>query len=259
MVIAAGNDGSNNDLDPVYPANYDYPNMITVASVNHLDQLSTFSNFGTGTVDLAAPGEWILSTTPGASYEFYDGTSMAAPHVAGAAALLLSKAPELHYSALRSLILGSVRPLAALNGFVSSGGVLNIGSAMAFVAPVGFYTFDDGGLTVEDSTISSDWLNNWEHAGIITNGALSPSNHAGITTDSDGDHMPDWWEISVGLDPNNGQGANGATGDQDADGVQNLTEYQGGTHPYSANSDQDAIVDGLEDNDGDGITAPTPA
>src|SRR5262249_11542877 len=91
LIAAAGNDSSDNDLTPVYPCSYDLANVICVASA--YDSLSLFSNHGTGTVHLAAPGEAILSTTPKNSYDTLDGTSMATPHVSGVVGLLAAQDP----------------------------------------------------------------------------------------------------------------------------------------------------------------------
>ena len=93
LVAAAGNEGSNNDLTPVYPASFDLPNIISVAATDQNDDLVAFSNFGPNSVDIAAPGVYIISTVPNGGYdtlEFLSGTSMAAPHVSGVAGLLMS-------------------------------------------------------------------------------------------------------------------------------------------------------------------------
>src|SRR5205085_5065336 len=81
FVVAAGNDSDNNDIFPSFPANYDAPNIISVAATDRFDARSSFSNFGARTVHVAAPGSLVLSTTPNNTYDFYYGTSMATPHV----------------------------------------------------------------------------------------------------------------------------------------------------------------------------------
>ncbi|HKO99188.1 MAG TPA: S8 family serine peptidase [Pyrinomonadaceae bacterium] len=107
FVVAAGNEGLNNDRFPVYPSSYISTNLISVAASGGSGTKAHFSNFGEGTVHLTAPGEYILSTTPRNTYNFADGTSMAAPHVAGAAALVCAASPNISVQRLRSLLLYS--------------------------------------------------------------------------------------------------------------------------------------------------------
>jgi subtilisin family serine protease len=135
FVFAAGNGGSdqigdNNDSFPTYPCNYPSPNIVCVAATTRGDILAGFSNYGATSVDLAAPGVAILSTKPGGSYQFGDGTSMASPHVAGVAALRLALSPAATVGQLKNALLSSVDTKAALSGKVVSGGRLNAFGAM---------------------------------------------------------------------------------------------------------------------------------
>jgi subtilisin family serine protease len=139
FVAAAGNNGTNNDVLPFYPAAYGSANLLSVAATDSRDGLASFSNYGAAGVDLAAPGVNIASTVPG-GYAYLSGTSMAAPHVSGAAALVLSRC-TLTTTALRDLLLNTVDALGSLAGFVSSSGRLNVDRALRScavpAAPVG--------------------------------------------------------------------------------------------------------------------------
>ena len=125
FVAAAGNSTNDNDASLSYPASYDLENIISVAATNRNDSLSWFSNYGATTVDLGAPGSSIYSTVPGGGYASFDGTSMASPHVAGVAALVLSQDPTLSPVDLKQIILDSVDPVSTLSGVTLTGGRLN--------------------------------------------------------------------------------------------------------------------------------------
>ena len=105
FVAAAGNDFSDNDQSPVYPASFFLSNVISVAATNRVDGLATFSDDGRRTVHLGAPGDQILSTTPNDTYSVFSGTSMAAPHVTGVAALLKAQDPSRDWRAIKNLLL----------------------------------------------------------------------------------------------------------------------------------------------------------
>ena len=133
FVVAAGNNGSNNDITPIYPASYPNENIISVAAVSMwVDQFAGFTNYGYESVDLAAPGDWILSTWPVAdgSYASMSGTSMAAPHVAGVAGLIRAERPDLNATQIKDFILQSVVKKSSYMGFVRSGGRLNAYNAL---------------------------------------------------------------------------------------------------------------------------------
>jgi subtilisin family serine protease len=128
-VVAAGNDRQDNDSSPEFPCDISAANLICVAASNQNDKLASFSNYGVSSVDLAAPGTNIYSTYPG-TYEFLSGTSMATPHVTGAAALLFSATPTATVANVRSALLGSVDKKDSLTGKLASGGRLNVDAAL---------------------------------------------------------------------------------------------------------------------------------
>lgn len=133
FLAAAGNDGQDTDRLPHYPSGYDLDNIISVAATDHNDRLASFSNFGLTTVDLAAPGVSILSTTPSNSYSLFSGTSMATPHVAGAAALVLALYPGTPPDLLKNALMSTVEPKETLEGRMVTGGRLNVHRALLAV------------------------------------------------------------------------------------------------------------------------------
>jgi subtilisin family serine protease len=135
FVTAAGNDGTNNDVIPTYPCNYNIPNIICVANTTQSDVLYPGgvvgpSNWGPNTVHLGAPGTNIYSTFPGNRYVAYYGTSQASPHVAGTAALVWSANPDLAMADVKDAILSSVDLVDALVDKVITGGRLNADGAV---------------------------------------------------------------------------------------------------------------------------------
>ncbi|MBW1807034.1 MAG: S8 family serine peptidase [Deltaproteobacteria bacterium] len=128
LVAAAGNDSTNDD-DPGYghwPSEWPYDNIIAVAATDHDDNMAYFSNYGPTTVDVGAPGVDTLSTIwPNHGYETKSGTSMAAPHVAGTIALMLSIRPDLTKQEVREYLFTTVDPIVDLQGITVTGGRIN--------------------------------------------------------------------------------------------------------------------------------------
>jgi len=136
FVAAAGNYQPglywyDNDVTPVYPANYDVNNIISVLATDDDDEIWDYSHYGANTVDLGAPGDNILSCILNDGYGKKNGTSMAAPHVAGAVALIWSRNKSLTHMEVKDIILNSVDQLESLDDLCVTEGRLNIYNAIA--------------------------------------------------------------------------------------------------------------------------------
>ena len=176
-VFAAGNDGRNTDVNPAYPGSYTSPSVINVAASTVADERNPISNFGVGSVDLAAPGSGILTTafSSDSSYVAQTGTSMAAPHVTGVAALLASHNPALTVASLKASILNNADSLSGWQGVVKTGGRLNAAKALQNQTVCifnlsstglnvgtkgGYYTIDVGAAANCDFSVksSANWI-----------------------------------------------------------------------------------------------------
>eukprot|EP00922_Rhytidocystis_sp_ex-Travisia-forbesii_P053371 GHVS01079131.1.p1 GENE.GHVS01079131.1~~GHVS01079131.1.p1 ORF type:complete len:746 (+),score=169.99 GHVS01079131.1:2-2239(+) len=142
FVCAVDNKGRDNTWFNDFPPNYDFPNMIRVASVNSQADLDVTSDFSKTKVDIAAPGKGILSSVPkaiyGSLYGMKDGTSMATPLVAGLAGLMLSVDPDLDIYKARQIMMSTVTPLTAIESRILTGGIINCENSLKAVLGLPF-------------------------------------------------------------------------------------------------------------------------
>ncbi|MFU2512232.1 S8 family serine peptidase [Pseudoalteromonas sp. ASV78] len=191
FVAAAGNDAVDNDQNPHYPSNYEHESVLSVASTDRNDNMSDFSQWGLTSVDLGAPGSAIYSTVPGNSYATYSGTSMATPHVAGVAALVLSLNPELSTSELKQLLMSSGDDNAQLQGKTVSGKRLNANRALEEADPTpsfklsvtptsqqitagetATYTFEIGSIAEWDGVVDLELVSDLAQASLSASTAM---------------------------------------------------------------------------------------
>ncbi len=175
FVAAAGNSSSNNDVTQNYPSNYDPANVVAVAAVDRTGALASFSSYGATTVDVGAPGVAILSSTAASdsSYDSFNGTSMATPHVAGVAALIKSQFPTATMLEIKNRLMATTRPLASLAGRTVSGGIVDAHAALTVAA--------DGVLELRASAATSPLRNGVSTAFYVTVSDLTPVTGATVT------------------------------------------------------------------------------
>ncbi len=135
FICSAGNNGQESRVVPVYPSNFQLGNIISVGAINSNGDLAGFSNYG-DKVNLAAPGEEIISTIPGNKYAYRSGTSASAAYVSGAAALVASAKKAIGTKELRQLLLNQTSALNTLQGKVATGGMVDASKAIVAEVPV---------------------------------------------------------------------------------------------------------------------------
>ena len=245
FVCAAGNDSMDIDETPSLPASFDCPNIVTVINLSYTGRLGLHSNWGAVSAHIAAPGAGVLSTYRNGDYATLSGTSMACPHVAGAAALIRSLHPDLSPADVKALLLDTVTKSADFDGLCSSGGYLDLHAALGTVLGTNAWlaTDADGGvlapgesaslsLTASAATLAPGVYHAFVH--IRSNDPETPEVVVEVTqvvlapsriTDAD-------WRARYGLpDDDSEDGA-----DFDADGFTNYEEWLLGTDPTDAES-----------------------
>jgi len=147
IVASAGNNSRNIDLTPSYPASSTEPSVLTVTAEDEDLGIASFANTGLSSVDLAAPGDMILSTARGSGYEDRSGTSMSAPFVSASLALLASARPDMSQAALRGALLSTAPKRSLLAGLLggNGGGGLDVGAAMHAILPGAMWRSTPGG------------------------------------------------------------------------------------------------------------------
>ncbi|MCG3147103.1 MAG: hypothetical protein PCFJNLEI_00540 [Verrucomicrobiae bacterium] len=183
LVCAAGNEGTNIDQRILYPSNFDSPNIISVVATTHNDKRASFSNYGVLATDIGAPGENVLSYKLFNKLEYWSGTSMATPHVAGAYALLLSANPSLTVAQVKAAMMDTVDPV--LPGLCVSGGRLNLAAALAragspwlSVSPTNAINIVPGGSASVTASFQAGELDAGSYTGVVvfaSNDPVTPS------------------------------------------------------------------------------------
>lgn len=248
VIAAAGNAGVDTDSAPFYPSSFAIPAVISVASTTNTDERSSFSNYGLVSVDLGAPGSSIYSTYPG-GYATFNGTSMATPHVSGAAALLWSAAPQATAQQIKQLLMQEGDAIAALNGNTVSGRRLNVNNALKSI-PVATLITPTNGET--DIAVTLDASASTDDDGIVSYMWNFGDTTTATTTTATTTHAyttPGTYTVSVTV--NDGTiDSTPATGSTTI--VQsNRTPIAALVGPYTGETNQAITLDGSESTDAD--------
>ena len=250
FVAAAGNDALDNDANPHYPSSYEHESVLSIASTDSTDNMSSFSQWGATSVDMGAPGSAILSTVPGGGYASYSGTSMATPHVAGVAALVLSVSPDLTTSELKELLMSSGDANTALNGKTVAGTRLNANQALidsdptptfkfsvtpvtqeATVGDTVTYTFEIGSIADWEGDVALTLDSEYENASLSAASAR-PGEEVTLTVNTNSDTPWGNYEFTV----------TGTTHDQVKEKTVSLVLLPAGLNDFTYTSDENVSI-----------------
>ncbi|MBT8439341.1 MAG: S8 family serine peptidase, partial [Gammaproteobacteria bacterium] len=227
FVASAGN---WNTSKVQYPAGYSSDNVISVAASDANDEKASFSNYGSRWVDLAAPGVEILSSLPGNDYDYKNGTSMAAPHVSGVAAMVMAEYAGLSPVEVKAYIMDSVDLLPAFNGITVSGGRLNAHAAIGgggapeedIIAPAAVTNL---GYTPNSATPNSVELTWTATADNNDDAASGPAFHYDLRYSTEPDIFATDWDMATPVDGEPSPQASGATETMVVPTLQGGTQY----------------------------------
>ena len=130
VVAAAGNESQDLETSPTYPASFEHPNLISVAATTSMGSLAWFSNYGSASVDLGAPGVSIYSTLPYGQYGMMSGTSMAAPTISRVAMLMMDQNRSLSVFQIKKIMMETATAESSLMEITVSGGIVNVMQAL---------------------------------------------------------------------------------------------------------------------------------
>ena len=186
FVAAAGNSGTNNDSRAHYPSSYELDNVLAVAATDNRDRAASFTCYGFESVDLAAPGVNILSSTPGQNHRKLSGTSMATPHVSGVAALVMASYPDADYNYIKARIMKGTDPVESMSGKVKSGGRLNAYNAVEndVVAPAKVDGLKVMEASIDAVSLTWDQVGDDGYEGVVKGYRVNLTDAQGVTVSS---------------------------------------------------------------------------